>query len=131
MIGYLRVSLIIDQSECLVCFFLCTELTLFCTELTLFCTELPENCIYLNQSELNNFSMYIIMRETGSLINSPFIHYYLIEKIFSRNPTQLVPLRQKRIQSTRYQHIPGNNKLSDLKNVKNIRIIILPYYEAE
>ena len=76
--------------------------------------------------------MYIIMRETGSLNNSPFIHYCLIEKIFSRNPTELVPLRQnKRIQSTRYQYIPGNNKLSELKNVKNIRIIILPYYEAE
>ena len=60
LIGYLWVSLIIDQSECLICYFLCTELTLFCTELTLFCTELPENCIYLNQSELSNFSMYII-----------------------------------------------------------------------
>ena len=74
LIDYLWVSLIIDQSECLICYFLCTELTLFCTELTLFCTELtlfcteltlfctelPENCIYLNQSELSNFSMYII-----------------------------------------------------------------------
>ena len=60
LIGYLWVSLIIDQSECLIYYFLCTELTLFCTELTLFCTELPENCIYLNQSELSNFSMYII-----------------------------------------------------------------------
>ena len=49
----LQLSLIIDQSECLICYFLCTELTLFCT-------ELPENCIYLNQSELSNFSMYII-----------------------------------------------------------------------
>ena len=60
LIGYLWVSLIIDQSECLICYFLCTELTLFCTELILFCTELPENCIYLKQSELSNFSMYII-----------------------------------------------------------------------
>ena len=60
LIGYLWGSLIIDQSECLICHFLCTEWTLFCTELTLFCTELPENCIYLNQSELSNFSMYII-----------------------------------------------------------------------
>ena len=50
LIGYLWVSLIIDQLECLVCYF-------FCTELYLFCTELPENCIYLNQSELRNFSM--------------------------------------------------------------------------
>ena len=52
LIGYLWVSLIIDQSECLICFFLCTELTPF--------FELPENCIYLNQSELSNFFMYII-----------------------------------------------------------------------
>ena len=64
LIGYLWVSLIIDQSECLICYFFFTELTPSCTELTLFCTELPENCIYLNQSELRNFSMYIINRET-------------------------------------------------------------------
>ena len=70
LIGYLWVSLIVDQSECLNYYFFCTELTLFCTELnlfctelTLFCTELPENCIYLNQSELSNFSMYIINNE--------------------------------------------------------------------
>ena len=37
----------------MVCFFLCTELTLFCT-------ELPKNCIYLNQSQLSNFFMYAI-----------------------------------------------------------------------
>ena len=66
LIGYLWVSLIIDQSECLICYFLCTELTLFCTELTLFCTELPENCIYLNQSELSNFFMYIINLKTDN-----------------------------------------------------------------
>ena len=35
LISYLWVSFIIDQSECLICYFLCTELTLFCTELTL------------------------------------------------------------------------------------------------
>ena len=35
-------------------------LLLLCTELTLFCIELPENCIYLNQSELSNFFMYVI-----------------------------------------------------------------------
>ena len=48
LIGYLWVSFIIDRSECLVCYFLCTELTLFYI-------ELPENCIYLNQLELSNF----------------------------------------------------------------------------
>ena len=30
-------------------------------ELTLFCNELPENCVYLIQSELSNFFMYLIM----------------------------------------------------------------------
>ena len=38
-------------------------LLLLCTELTLFCSELPENCIYLNQSELSNFFMYLIILE--------------------------------------------------------------------
>ena len=60
LIGYLWVSLIIDQSECLICYFFCTELTPSCTELTLFCTELPENCIYLNQSELRNFPCILL-----------------------------------------------------------------------
>ena len=35
-------------------------LLLLCTELTLFCIELPENCIYLHQSELRNFFIYLI-----------------------------------------------------------------------
>ena len=48
LIGCLWVSLIINQSECLICYFLCNKLTLLCTEFTLFGTELPENCIYLN-----------------------------------------------------------------------------------
>ena len=60
LIGCLWVSLIIDQSECLICCFLYTELTLFCT-------ELHEHCIYLNQSELSNFSMYIIKLEKNIL----------------------------------------------------------------
>ena len=68
LIGYLWVSLIIDQSECLVCYFLCNELTLSCSELTLFYTELPENCIYLNQSELSNFFPYIISTETTMVV---------------------------------------------------------------
>ena len=77
LIGSLWVSLIIDQSKCLVCYFLCTELTLFCTELTLFCTELtlfctelPENCIHLNQSELSNFFMCIIKKKIIRKLNS-------------------------------------------------------------
>ena len=37
------------------------------TELTPFCTELPENCIYLNQSEMSNFFMYIINDVIGCM----------------------------------------------------------------
>ena len=40
-------------------------LLLLCAELTLFCMELPENCIYLNQSELCNFFIYLINRLIG------------------------------------------------------------------
>ena len=36
-------------------------LLILCAELTLFCMELPENYIYLNQSELSNFFMFIII----------------------------------------------------------------------
>ena len=53
-LDWLSVSLFIDQSECLV-------FILLCAELTLSCTELPECCLYLNQSELSNFFMYIII----------------------------------------------------------------------
>ena len=60
LIGCLWISLNIDQSECLICYSLCTKLTLLCTELTPFCTELPENCFYLNQSELSNFSFILL-----------------------------------------------------------------------
>ena len=63
LIGYLWVSLIIDQLECLICYFLCTELTLFYTELTLFCTELPENCICYNQSKLSNFPCILLIHQ--------------------------------------------------------------------
>ena len=69
LIGCLWVSLIIDQSECLICYFLCTELTLFCTELS-------ENCIYLNQSELSNFFMYIIKTEISSPILSNLFYFH-------------------------------------------------------
>ena len=60
LISCFSVSLIIDQSECLISCFLYTELTLFCT-------ELHEHCIYLNQSELSDFSMYIIKLEKNIL----------------------------------------------------------------
>ena len=45
--------------------------------LLLLCTELPENCIYLNQSELSNFLMYIIKDQTNyarmSVRNGPLM----------------------------------------------------------
>ena len=88
LIGYLWVSLIIDQSECLICYFLCTELTLFCTELTLSCTELSETCIYLNQSELSNFSMYIITNRNSDRI----LVLFRIRSIYSKSThTQNTP----------------------------------------
>ena len=61
--------MIIDQSECLICYFLCTELTLFCTELS-------ENCIYLNQSELSNFFLYVIGSHTHSLYFCVLVNSY-------------------------------------------------------
>ena len=36
-------------------------LLLLCPELTFFCIESSENCIYLNQSELGSFFMYLII----------------------------------------------------------------------
>ena len=51
--GYMWVSLIIDQSECLLLLFICTELTFFYI-------ELPETAfIWTNQNWV--FFMYIIM----------------------------------------------------------------------
>ena len=41
-------------------------LLVLCTESTLFCNELPENYIYLNQSELSSFFMYLIRSKTAS-----------------------------------------------------------------
>ena len=69
LICYLWISLIIDQSECLVCNFLCTRLTLFCI-------ILPENCIYLNQSELSNFFMYVIIMVTAQF----FLHDFALSQ---------------------------------------------------
>ena len=60
LIGYLWVSLIIDQSECLICYFLCTELTLFCT-------ELPENCNYLDNHNWVIFPCILLVRKHESL----------------------------------------------------------------
>ena len=63
--------LIIDQSECLSCYFLCTELTLLYTELT-------ENCIYLNQSELNIFPCILLVTKHFSFVKRErlFLHLF-------------------------------------------------------
>ena len=76
-------------------------LLLLCTELTLFCTELPENCIYLNQSELSNFFMYIIRNSNEprswswgkieELKNSPIIKLYGSKKVVNKNKFSLSP----------------------------------------
>ena len=76
-------------------------LLLLCTELTLFCIELPENCIYLNQSELSNFFMYIIRNSNEprswswgkieELKNSPIIKLYGSKKVVNRNKFSLSP----------------------------------------
>ena len=107
LIGYLWVSLIIDRSECLICYFLCSELTFFCTELTLFCTELPENCIYLNQSELWKFSMYIIR----SVITK------VIKKI--RQPLSRSLIRQLRIQLQTQVLLPINHNCYNFLKTRN------------
>ena len=49
-------------------------LLLLCTESTLFSIELPENCIYLSQSELSNFFMYLIRSATVWMITKSYDH---------------------------------------------------------
>ena len=66
------VSLIIDQSECLICYFLCTELTLFCTELTLFCTELPETAFILTNQNWVIFSCILSKLKYHHLYSATF-----------------------------------------------------------
>ena len=74
-------------------------LLLLCTELTLLCIELPENCIYLNQSELSNFFMYIIRNSNEprswswgkieELKSSPIIKLYGPKKVVNKNKFSL------------------------------------------
>ena len=49
-------------------------LLLLCTESTLFSIELPENCIYLSQSELSNFFIYLIRSATVWMITKSDDH---------------------------------------------------------
>ena len=79
-------------------------LLLLCTELTLLCIELPENCVYLNQSELSNFFMYIIRNSNEprswswgkieELKSSPIIKLYGPKKVVNKNKFSL-PLSLK------------------------------------
>ena len=74
-------------------------LLLLCTELTFFCIELPGNCIYLNQSELSNFFMYIIRNSNEprswswgkieELKISPIIKLYGPKKVVNGNKFSL------------------------------------------
>ena len=77
-------------------------LLLLCTELTLLYIELPENCVYLNQSELSNFFMYIIRNSNEprswswgkieELKSSPIIKLYGPKKVVIKNKFSLSPL---------------------------------------
>ena len=74
-------------------------LLLLCTELTLLYIELPENCVYLNQSELSNFFMYIIRNSNEprswswgkieELKSSPVIKLYGPKKGVNKNKFSL------------------------------------------
>ena len=63
-------------------------LLLLCIGLTLFCVELPENCIYLHQSELSNFSCILFVHEVVNFGN--FYHFLYhsssVEPVFSSKP---------------------------------------------
>ena len=72
---------------------LCTELTLFCTELTIFRTELPENCIYPNQSELSNFSMYIIKVQSMNICFINFTFHARIKLYFPDYQQDMLRMR--------------------------------------
>ena len=76
-------------------------LLIFCTELNFLRIELPENCIYLNQSELSNFFMYIFRNSNKprswswgkieELKNSPIIKLCGPKKVVSKNKFSLSP----------------------------------------
>ena len=76
-------------------------LLILCTELNFLRIELPENCIYLNQSELSNFFMYIFRNSNKprswswgkieELKNSPIIKLCGPKKVVSKNKFSLSP----------------------------------------
>ena len=69
-------------------------LLILCTELNFLRIELPENCIYLNQSELSSFFMYIFRNSNKprswswgkieELKNSPIIKLCGPKKVVSK-----------------------------------------------
>ena len=76
-------------------------LLFLCTELTLLCIELPENCVYLNQSELSNFFIFIIRNSNEprswswgkieELKTFPIIKLYGPKKVVDTNKFSLSP----------------------------------------
>ena len=76
-------------------------LLILCTELNFLRIELPENYIYLNQSELSNFFMYIFRNSNKprswswgkieELKNSPIIKLCGPKKVVSKNKFSLSP----------------------------------------
>ena len=76
-------------------------LLFLCTELTLLYIELPENCVYLNQSELSKFFMYIIRNSNEprtwnwgkieELKSFPIIKLYGPKKVVDTNKFSLSP----------------------------------------
>ena len=101
----------VATSEARICLTICeflwlltnrnSGLLLLCTELTLLCIELPENCVYLNQSELSNFFMYIIRNSNEprswswgkieELKSSPVIKLYGTKKVVNNYKFSLSP----------------------------------------
>ena len=60
-------------------------LLLLCDELTLFCIKLPENFMYLNQSELSNFFMYLISSKASLLYLVTQYFHSLSSKFLGQN----------------------------------------------
>ena len=91
-------------SEARICLTICEFLWLLTNRnsgLLLLCTELTENCVYLNQSELSNFFMYIIRNSNEprswswgkieELKSSPIIKLYGPKKVVIKNKFSLSP----------------------------------------
>ena len=92
----------VATSEARICLTICEFLWLLTNRnsgLLLLCTELTENCVYLNQSEMSNFFMYIIRNSNEprswswgkieELKSSPVIKLYGPKKGVNKNKFSL------------------------------------------